>query len=94
MTSAAALFAGRGSKQLYLGTCYSQNALYTTQFAGAEFFTGFRWSADLKELKYLLRRDKQETGQHLLENEEYRRLFCEDDLDGIAAASEFRIKAR
>jgi hypothetical protein len=92
MTSAAALFAGRGLRQLYLGTCYSQNALYKTQFNGAEFFNGFRWSDDLKELKFLLRRDKQETGQHLLESEEYRQLFYEDNLAEIASASEFRVK--
>ena len=34
MTSAAALFAERGIKHLYLGTCYSQNARYKTQFIG------------------------------------------------------------
>ena len=34
MTSAVALFAERGFRHLYLGTCYSQNALYKTQFAG------------------------------------------------------------
>src|SRR3954470_18223230 len=49
MTSAAAFFAGRGFKQLYLGTCYSQNALYKTQFTGAEFFNGFCWSGDIDE---------------------------------------------
>ncbi len=43
MTSAAALFSERGFGHLYLGTCYSHNALYKTQFAGAEFFNGFRW---------------------------------------------------
>src|SRR5580658_3899255 len=35
MTSAVGLFAGRGFKNLYLGTCYSQTALYKTQFTGA-----------------------------------------------------------
>jgi arginyl-tRNA--protein-N-Asp/Glu arginylyltransferase len=45
MTSAVALFAERGFRHFYLGTCYSQTALYKTQFAGAEFFNGFRWSA-------------------------------------------------
>src|ERR1041385_3445203 len=47
MTSAVALCAERGLKHLYLGTCYSQNALYKTQFAGAEFFNGFRWPDDM-----------------------------------------------
>ena len=92
MTSAAAFFAERNFRHLYLGTCYSQNALYKTQFAGAEFFNGFCWSDDLKELKYLLRRDKQETGRHLLESDEYRQLFHKDNLDKIASACAFRVK--
>ena len=39
MTSAVALFTERSCKNLYfLGTCYSDNALYKTQFAGAGIF--------------------------------------------------------
>ena len=68
MTSAVALFAERGVKHLYLGTCYSQTALYKTQFAGAEFFNGFRWSDDMDELKFIIQRDKKELTQHLLGN--------------------------
>jgi arginyl-tRNA--protein-N-Asp/Glu arginylyltransferase len=94
MTSAAALFAGRGFKNLYLGTCYSQTALYKTQFAGAEFFNGFRWSDDLDELKFIIRRDKKELHQHLLETDEYRDEFYQGDLGNITAASEFRVKAK
>lgn len=92
MTSAVMLFAGRGLRHLYLGTCYSQNALYKTQFAGAEFFNGFRWSEDLKELKHLLRRDKQETGAHLLESNEYLGEFHDGGLEEIVAESGFRVK--
>jgi hypothetical protein len=92
MTSAAEFFTGREFRYLYLGSCYTQNALYKTQFTGAEFFNGFRWSDDLKELKFLLRRDKQESGQHLLECEEYRHLFYEDDLEGMARDSSFRVR--
>ena len=92
MTSAVALFAERGYRFLYLGSCYSGNALYKTQFSGAEFFNGFCWSANLEELKYLIRREQQEPRQHLLETEEYRRLFCEADLARIAAASPFQIR--
>ncbi|HUA68109.1 MAG TPA: hypothetical protein VMA13_06135 [Candidatus Saccharimonadales bacterium] len=92
MTSAAALFAERGVKHLYLGTCYSQNALYKTQFAGAEFFNGFRWSDDMDELKFIIRRDKKELTQHLLETEEYREKFYGGDLKEIVEASAFRIK--
>jgi arginyl-tRNA--protein-N-Asp/Glu arginylyltransferase len=91
MTSAVVLFAGRGVKNLYLGTCYSERALYKTQFAGAEFFTGFRWSEDWKELKYLLNRDRNELHQHLLETEAYRDEFYQGDLGRITEASQFRV---
>jgi len=94
MTSAAALFTERGFKHLYLGTCYSQNALYKTQFAGAEFFNGFRWSTDLDELKFIIKRDKKELYQHLLESEEYRKEFYKGDLDKINDAGVFRIKVK
>src|ERR1035437_9400945 len=92
MTSAAALFAGRGCKQLYLGTCYSAPALYKTQFAGAEFFNGFRWSDDLAELKFIIQRDKKDLSQHLLETEEFREKFYGGNLEKMTNASEFRVK--
>ena len=92
MTSAVALFAEHGKRHLYLGTCYSQTALYKTQFAGAEFFNGFRWSDDMEELKFIIRRDKKELTQHLLETEEYREKFYKADLEKITAASIFRVK--
>ena len=94
MTSAVGLFAERGFKQLYLGTCYSQTALYKTQFAGAEFFNGFRWSDDLDELKFIIRRDKKELDQHLLETEEYREGFYKGGLGKIAEASAFKVKVK
>ena len=92
MTSAAALFAERKCGHLYLGSCYSANALYKTQFIGAEFFNGVGWSAKLKELKYLIERDKRDNPQHLLETEEYRQLFYEGELENLVAASEFKVK--
>jgi leucyl-tRNA---protein transferase len=94
MTSAVELFAGRGFRHVYLGTCYSQNALYKTQFGGAEFFNGFRWSGDMKELKYLLRRDKQDPAHHLLETDDYRDQFYRGDLDKITGLGEFRVKLK
>jgi arginyl-tRNA--protein-N-Asp/Glu arginylyltransferase len=93
MTSAVALFAERGCAHLYLGTCYSQNALYKTQFAGVEFFNGFRWSRELDELKFILERDKKNHHQHLLEAVEYRDAFYGGSLEKITHASPFRIKA-
>lgn len=69
MTTAANCFAESGYKNLYLGTCYSEKALYKTQFSGAEFFNGVRWSRNLEELKYVLRRDTEK--KHLLEDPEF-----------------------
>lgn len=92
MTSAVAQFAERGVKHLYLGTCYSDSALYKTQFAGAEFFTGFRWSDNLKELKFLLHRDQKELRQHLLETGEYRELFYQGKLEKLAESGGFRVR--
>lgn len=94
MTSAVELFAERGVKFLYLGSCYSRTALYKTQFAGAEFFNGFRWSDDLHELKFIIQRDKKELTQHLLETEEYRQKFYGGDLEKIVDASAFRVKIK
>jgi hypothetical protein len=92
MTSAAAWFAENKFAHLYLGTCYSERALYKTQFAGVEFFNGFRWSADLEELKYILRRDQKNAGQHLLETAEFRETFYGGQLQPIGAASKFQLK--
>jgi len=92
MTSAAALFSQRKCDYLYLGSCYSSNALYKTQFAGAEFFNGVRWSDSLKELKYLIERDKRDNSQHLLETEEYRQLFYESEVENLVKLSAFRVK--
>jgi arginyl-tRNA--protein-N-Asp/Glu arginylyltransferase len=93
MTSAVELFAARGSKQLYLGSCYAENALYKTQFTGAEFFNGCRWSENLEELKFILRRQQQpELRQHLLECEEYRESFAPGELKELAAQSAFQAK--
>ena len=90
MTSAVMLFAERGFRFLYLGSCYRPNALYKTQFAGAAFFNGVRWSPNLDELKYLIRRGEQQQPQHLLEVEDYRGSFLGGDLPQLAAASPFR----
>lgn len=92
MTSAVALFAERGAKHLYLGTCYSDAALYKTQFAGAEFFTGFRWSDNLKELKFILNRDQKDLRQHLLETEEYREQFYQGKMEKLTEAGGFKVK--
>jgi len=94
MTAAAKLFAEQGCKHLYLGSCYAENALYKTQFAGAEFFAGFRWSANLAELKYLIQRGQGEVRQHLLESEEYRSGFGGEDLQALAGAAGFQVSVK
>ena len=71
MTSAVQHFASDGFDYLYLGTCYSERALYKTQFRGFEFFNGFKWSANLDELKFLVSRQGESPGKHLLESSEY-----------------------
>jgi hypothetical protein len=91
MTEAVSQFTARGCRHLYLGSCYSENALYKTQFAGFEFFNGVRWSENLEELKFILRRQQQpELRQHLFECEEFRNAFQPDDLAAQASLS-FRI---
>lgn len=92
MTTAVDFFAQRQFRHIYLGTCYSRTALYKTQFAGAQFFNGFRWSTNIRELKYLIQRDDSAVSQHLLENEEYREKFYNDDLQKIVESGLFRIK--
>lgn len=91
MTTAVDLFRKQGLRHLYLGSCYNQNALYKTQFMGAEFFNGVQWSRNMDELKYLIGREKKEIRQHLLETLEYRDLFSEGKLDLLVNASRMRI---
>jgi hypothetical protein len=92
MTSAVNLFAERGTRHAYLGSCYSRKALYKTQFAGAEFFNGFRWSGNLKELKHLLERDSPGAKQHALESEEFQRLFYDGKFGRFTALSRFNVR--
>lgn len=67
MTSSVALLKQMGFEFIYLGSCYNRNALYKSQFAGFQFWNGFTWSENIKELKYLIERDRGEVDQHLLE---------------------------
>jgi arginyl-tRNA--protein-N-Asp/Glu arginylyltransferase len=91
MTTAVNYFQAQKFKHLYLGTCYSERALYKTQFAGVEFFNGFRWSQNLEELKHLVRRDAK---KHLLETAEFRELFYEGDFKKISDAGNFSVKLK
>lgn len=71
MTSSVALMKELGYDFIYLGSCYSRNALYKSQFTGFQFWNGFRWSDIIKELKYLIERDGGEVDKHLLENPDF-----------------------
>jgi len=91
MTTATVYFTEQKFHHLYLGTCYSERALYKTQFAGVEFFNGFRWSQNLDELKHLVRRDAK---KHLLESADFRETFYEGGLEKIVAAGGFNVKLK
>jgi hypothetical protein len=92
MTSAVAKLAQRGVEQLYLGTCYSHHALYKFQFAGAEFFNGFAWSRNGKELRYLVEREQEPVTKHLLETLAYREQFWTANLQPLVEKSPFTIR--
>ncbi len=89
MTSAVSFFAEQSYEHLYLGSCYSRNALYKTQFAGAEFFNGAHWSRNLEELKFLIDRNESPQTQHLFEAEEYIQRFHDGALGNAVARSLF-----
>lgn len=57
-TSVVKYFADHGYEYCYLGTGYQRKSLYKTQFKGVQFFTGFRWSSNLDELKHLVEQDE------------------------------------
>jgi arginyl-tRNA--protein-N-Asp/Glu arginylyltransferase len=91
MTRAVGFFAGQGVRHLHLGTCYSDRARYKTQFTGIEFFNGFRWSKNLKELKYLIARDTEQVGRHLLDVPEYVEHFQAGSFETVAGATKFKL---
>lgn len=69
MTCALQHFQAAGFAHVYLGTCYSERALYKTQFSGVEFFNGVCWSDRVDDLKFLVRRDA--NARHLLQEPEF-----------------------
>jgi hypothetical protein len=87
MTAAVQLFQGAGFGHLYIGTCYSERALYKAQFRGLEFFNGLGWSTDVEELKFLVRRDARE--RHLLQEPGF--LEPRGGLPGVVAWGGFEV---
>ncbi|MDB6053628.1 MAG: arginine-tRNA-protein transferase [Verrucomicrobiales bacterium] len=90
MTCMVNHFWNAGFPFIYLGTCYSDRALYKTQFKGIEFFNGNQWSGNIRELKYLLARDKTRPTTHLLEEQEYMVPFQHEGLTGLIQKSKTR----
>ena len=91
MTTAVDLFARRGFAHIHLGTCYSESALYKAQFAGLEFFNGFRWASNLDELKFMIRREQKPVRGHLLELPELRDAFYAGSVEEMARQSSFHL---
>ncbi len=90
MTRAVELFAERGVAHLHLGTCYSERALYKAQFEGVEFFNGARWSSNLEELKFLVRRAGEGGGAHVLDTPEFWERFYPGGIGTLDSA--FRLR--
>ncbi|HTI71580.1 MAG TPA: hypothetical protein VMF06_16520 [Candidatus Limnocylindria bacterium] len=88
MTRAVQLFSESGFSHIYLGTCYSERALYKSQFEPVEFSNGFGWSRDMEALRHLIRSAPPQ--KHRLETDEYLSFYPEG-LAGIVAASPFHI---
>jgi len=91
MTEIVRSLSETGEEFLHLGTCYSTSALYKTQFPGAEFFNGFRWSPDLAELKHLVARQGKSAPGHLLEDESYRERWVPEGVGDLAATEGLRL---
>lgn len=85
MTAAVRLFRDLGFGHLYLGTCYSERALYKAQFSGLEYFNGIEWSSRLEGLRFQVRRDSRST--HLLQEPGF--LAMEGPLEELARRSSF-----
>lgn len=89
MTRAVQFFAESGLDHLYLGTCYSERALYKTQFEPMEFGAGFGWSRNMAELRHLVRVPSGD--RHRLETEDYLSFYPEG-LVALAVKSPFQIR--
>jgi arginyl-tRNA--protein-N-Asp/Glu arginylyltransferase len=91
MTAAVESFARQGFAWFHLGTCYSERALYKTQFAGVQFFNGFHWSSNLDELKFLIRREQQPVTSHVLAEPDFGDTFYPGGIADLARCGQFRL---
>jgi len=93
MTSAVALFCRTQLQHLYLGTCYSQNALYKRSLP-ARIFQRFPLVKQPRRTEIYHPARQKGTLQHLLETDEYRGKFYKGGLEKIRDASGFRVKVK
>lgn len=92
MTSAVERFAKLGFHHLHLGTAYSRNALYKTQFSGVEFFNGFEWCPDIRQLKHLIGRNEVRPQDHLLESRSFLAEFYGSGLEDPVHRTPFVVR--
>lgn len=74
MLEAVSLGKVQDKSYIYLGSCYSRESLYKTEYKGVEFFNGYSWSSNLLELKYILERSSDD---YLFKDKEYLDTFFE-----------------
>lgn len=92
MTECLRRLAEQGLERIHLGTCYSRQALYKTQFQGVEFFDGNRWTGNLPALKaQIARQESAGTEGHLLEDPSYLESYVPGGIEELAAASTFSV---
>lgn len=68
-------------KYAYLGTVYTNSALYKTNFNGFEYFNGFEWSTNKDELKYLIGKDQYKDNDELFKDDIYLNRFHDSSLN-------------
>jgi hypothetical protein len=73
-----------GCEYAYVGTCYSDRALYKTRVPGMQFFNGFKWSDDRAELHLFIDRQKTIDQNHILSTKAYLKAFGSDDLPNVS----------
>ncbi len=88
MTLAVRYFQESGIGHLYLGTCYSERALYKVQFEGLEVSQGMGWSPRTESLRWQIRRDAR--ARHLLQEPEF--LALHGGLDALVERTPYRTR--
>lgn len=76
---------------VYLGTCYSPGDRYKTRFAGMQFFNGYRWSDDRRELHVLMDHQARDEPAHVLGAPDYLDEFCAGDVAALPERSALRL---